>query len=312
MMDLRTLIDPSARVSGAKPLMLHCPWHDDKHKSLAVYSDHLHCYGCQKHMSLAEWVADKERLDIKRDYRKILDILGNRIPPTPRKERTKVSFLKPEIAYKYHQQLGTKRQWFHERGLTDETIGAQLLGYSGNAFTIPVWHPSGLLLSIRFRRDDNKSLSGPKYWGIEGHNDTMLYNQVALRRAGTVVICEGELDCLRIWQEGIPAVSSTNGANGMTSIWDWVGKYFPCRFFLIAFDQDTEGLRAAHKLKELIDGKVKHSPPRARILRWNPKLGKDITELANTQGIGFVKGIIEKEQMRLEANWARHSRHPEF
>lgn len=306
-LDLRAIIAPGKRITGDKPVLLNCFWHDDRHESLAVYPDHLYCYGCQKHLTALEWIADQERLDIRQDFGKVVEVLANKYVShkVSIKEKKRwvasgdISFMKSDIVQKYHSNLGRKRQWYHDRGLTDEIIDSQLLGYDGRAFTIPVWHPCGQLLTIRFRRDDLLSINGPKYWGIEGHNKTLLYNEIAMSGASSVVICEGELDCLRLWQEGVPAISSTNGVHGMLRIWREVK--CACKFFIIAFDQDDMGREAAKKLRRMINGTCKHSPPRSTILKWNIKLGKDVTELAQNKGVSFVKEKISEAVEGLES-----------
>ena len=304
-LDLRVLIAPGKRISGAKPVMVRCPWHDDRHSSLGIWPDHLHCFGCGVHKGILDYLAELENLDIERDFRGTIEVLaakygvdGAAAVPQPRQKAPRRSPhpLDVSLAKRYHNQLGKKRQWFRDRGLTDKTIDGQLLGHDGRAFTIPVWHPSGALLTIRYRRDDSLGSNGPKYWGIEGRNETLLYNQGALMGARMVVVAEGELDCLRLWQEGIPAVSSTNGAGGMVSIWESISSRFRCERIVIAFDQDEGGRRAGTELLRMING---HNPrsvswKRAVLLKWDKRLGKDVTELAQKMGIAHVKSLIEE------------------
>jgi DNA primase len=300
-LDLRELIAPGKRISGNKPVLMRCPYHDDKRDSLAIYSNDLHCFGCGKHQSVLDWLAEKEHLDIKRDFKGTIEVLaakyGNApittpLPkvkaPPPKKE---LKPMDPAVARRYHDNLGEKREWFRRRTLSDRIIDGQLLGYDGRAFTIPVWHPSGDLLTIRFRRDDSLGTQGPKYYGIEGRNQTLLYNQGALTGSRSVVICEGELDTLVLWQEGIPAVSSTNGAHGMVSIWEDVKHLFRCERILVSLDQDEAGRRNARELLRII-GTGQHFVQGAVILRWNKKFGKDITEVAQNKGIGYLKELI--------------------
>ena len=306
-LDLRTLAAPGRRTSGNKPVMVKCLWHDDKHASMAIYADHIFCHGCQKRESVLEWLAEQENLDLDRDFRGAVEVLmskyGSGALPAPipavRKTSDKPAMISPmdaTMANRYHDRLGAKRQWYLGRGLSDKVIDAQLLGHDGRAFTIPVWHPNGDLLTMRYRRDESLGGNGPKYWGIEGRNDTLLYNQAALAGSRMVVITEGELDCLRIWQEGIAAVSSTNGAGGMLSIWERVSSRFRCGRILIAFDQDEGGRKPAAELLRMINGRNPRSVSRSRavVLRWDRRLGKDITDLAKRKGIAYLKTMIEE------------------
>ncbi|MBW2561149.1 MAG: hypothetical protein JRE40_09890, partial [Deltaproteobacteria bacterium] len=208
-LDLRALAAPGKRISGEKPGVVRCLWHDDRHSSLAIYRDHLYCFGCGVHKGILDYLAEQENLDIERDFRGTIEVLAAKYGvasvapvPSPRQEAPRKASLPLDatIAKRYHDRLGGKRQWYRDRGLSDKIIDGQLLGYDGRAFTIPVWHPSGELLTIRYRRDDSLGTGGPKYWGIEGRNETLLYNEGALVGSRYVVVCEGELDTLILWQ----------------------------------------------------------------------------------------------------------------
>jgi len=279
--DLRIVVAPGKRIfeNENKPIMIKCPWHDDQHASLAVYSDHCYCFGCQKYVHASEWLGKPMPLP------KVKERIDTSPPSQP---------MSKDIARKYHANLGKKKQWYLDRGLSDSIIDSQLLGYYNNTFTIPVWHPSGELLTVRFRRDDSISQNGVKYWGVKGRNNTLLYNQEALRWENMekyghhVVICEGELDCLRLWQEGIPAVSSTNGVHGFQKLWKRYRIFFEGAWrIFIAFDQDEEGKKEAVRLSKIIGR-------RALVLTWDIGFGKDITELAYIMGIEYIKGSLIK------------------
>jgi len=175
----------------------------------------------------------------------------------------------------FHKRLRDKRLWFQNRGLTDETIDREMLGYDGKAFVIPVWSKDRKLMTLRFRRDDKVSEDGSKYWGMSGRNDVILYNESALslvRDWGLVVICEGELDCLRLYQEGVPAISSTNGAAAFSpEMAEKIDEIKP-RIVVVAYDQDEEGLPNSARVARLF-GK------RGRVVRWPLDFAKDVSEL---------------------------------
>ena len=55
----------SRRIKLVKRGKLHwglCPFHPDKHPSLAVYDDHYHCFACQEHGDAIEWLRRIEKL----------------------------------------------------------------------------------------------------------------------------------------------------------------------------------------------------------------------------------------------------------
>lgn len=312
-LDMRSLMTPGKKFSGERPVMVQCPWHDDRKASLAVYFDHAHCYGCNRRQSVLEWVAERVGLDIERDFGSVVkaaaDLAGKVDLSVPRRPapaaapRIPLAPLDAGMARRYHNQLDGKRAWYRSRGLSDQIIDDQLLGYNGHdAFTIPVWGAGGELKTIRFRRDDTVRQNGSKYWGIEGRNDDFLFNQVALRdNHDFVCICEGELDCLRLFQEGIPAVSSTNGAFGMLRLWKHTAPFFLCKRIFIVLDQDVSGRKAAKDLRRLINGGRRSATShRAVVARWDRRLGKDVTELAEKVGMELVKQLIEGESHELQ------------
>lgn len=285
---------------NGKPVLINCPWHDDKHASLAVYQQNCFCFGCGKRLSTLEWIAEQAQLNIDSQFPEVVEtaskyaglsdiVLPVKYPKCP----PLLTPMSEEIAIYAHNNLGDKRQWYYDRGLTDKTIDTELLGYLNNAFSIPVFDCLGFLMNMRYRRDDAVTKDDPKYWGTKGRNTTLIYNEKVLSEGcmtqhdNTLCITEGELDCLRLWQEGIAAVSFTNGVFG------WKQSRLPimlefkyAKIIIICFDQDDAGKRSALQLKEVFG-------ERARILQWDKKLGKDITILAQRKGVDYLKQLIE-------------------
>ena len=101
------------------------------------------------------------------------------------------------------------RAWLHERGLHDDTLRAWRLGYNATDREIhSLWTPrgivipclvDGLLWYIKVRRP-SPPLPGPKYQKVKG-SKAALYGLDFLTAKRVVVICEGELDALLLWQE---------------------------------------------------------------------------------------------------------------
>lgn len=302
--DLRQLMAPGKKFRGNNPVFIRCLWHTDTIPSLGVYADHAYCYGCQKRVSILEWIAEQNGLDISSNFGSVVELANSKyvglasLPPSP--SHTPIPqlpdehdlFIKPlDISFaKYcHEHLGEKRAWFIGRGLTDEVINSELLGYLNNAFTIPVWNSAWQLLTMRYRRDDNITQTGNKYWGIKDRNQAFLYNSKSLTKDymqinnGLIVLCEGELDCLRLWCEGINSVSFTNGVGAFKP--EFVPSFALASRILIAFDTDDAGQKEAHRVADMLGH-------RARIMTWDSSLGKDITDLANSQGIDYIRGLI--------------------
>lgn len=38
-----------------------CPFHEDHNPSCKIYPDHWHCFGCQRHGDVIQWVIESEK-----------------------------------------------------------------------------------------------------------------------------------------------------------------------------------------------------------------------------------------------------------
>lgn len=88
----------------------------------------------------------------------------------------------------------------------------------------------------------------PKYVGLDGDTPG-IFNSDVLPSASTVVICEGELDCMLMDQAGYSAVTSTAGAGSWKP--EWARFFVHCPTVYLLFDNDQagrDGLRKVHAM----------------------------------------------------------------
>lgn len=88
------------------------------------------------------------------------------------------------------------------RGFSVETISAFKIGYSAKRkrLTIPVWDENGDFVGF-----SGRSLSEavePKYWDFGLPKRYILFNLNNARSSDTVVVVEGPLDAMKVWQAG--------------------------------------------------------------------------------------------------------------
>lgn len=254
--DLRLAV--SEDVVGDYPIKIKCREHNDKVGSLAVYRDHIHCYGCgfgEGRGNALYALAYLLRLDLASAVEQApkytvesLDSYRERAAEESRRDPMPGS-----LATIYHEVLRGRRQyrltWLYDRGISDRTIDDHLLGHDGVRFVLPVFDQRGNLVSLRFRRDDlYAEESSPKYMGTKGRNGFYVYPEahIAAQQPEALALCEGELDALRLWQEGIPAISATNGAGQAPKVVAYVREHFPSvTHLIIATDMDEPGREAA-------------------------------------------------------------------
>lgn len=288
------------------PVMLRCPEHQDDSNSLAVFPDHIKCFGCpfviQKRMEALAWLLGlpswEQALEVAEKYY---------ARETVRQERKVRAPTLAEVSI-YERMLGDRIEWLFERGLSPEAIRSAGIGHNGAAFTIPIFNRNWDLVSLRYRRDDKYGTEDsdgrklPKYRGWYGKNEAFLYPapKFSRDRRDFVALVEGELDALALWQHGIPAITVTNGAGQQGLILKILADFFkaierdpyrrpPIRQLIICGDRDPPGIAASQKLFDAADY------PEVSWLQWPLELGKDITEVLK-KGETF-EGIKERYGM---------------
>lgn len=146
-----------------------------------------------------------------------------------------------------------------------------------NCVTIP-YHVLGSVVQIRGRRlEGTYEEDGDKYLTPPGQK-SRVYNTDVLHDAERALVCEGEFDALMACQLGYRAVG-VPGAN----VWQdrWNGLFTRVRRVYVVFDNDEEGLKGGHKVRDALG-------PRCRVVEipveeYGEKV--DITKLVKEKGV---------------------------
>lgn len=135
------------------------------------------------------------------------------------------------------------RKYWYNRGIKDSTIDRFRLGHYNGWNTIPIFM-DGIFRNFQIRRDEPKKTIKGWYSGI----GPLLFNSSILKLSKTVFIAEGPTDCIRLMQEGFPAISHTGGATGWKQEWN---KYFLNQERIFYFsDNDEAGVEGAKKVAQ--------------------------------------------------------------
>lgn len=217
--------------------------------------------------------------------RTLLKHFGDPIPKDNKeddRQYAKHAVLQAAASY-YHELLGDNEEilkWLkYERGLTLETLVAHQIGWadgtlkkemlnSGHRFedlqetglvdkngrdffyahvTIP-YHAAGNVSLIR-----GKDIKG-KYLTPPGQQARLFNSDVSFREKETLIITEGEFDCLILEQLGY----STVGCPGATSWQESWNSYFDdTRKVFVVFDNDGPGQAGAEKVARAIGSKAR-------------------------------------------------------
>lgn len=186
--------------------MVFCPWHDNTDSPAMQFNVDkglFICFGCGVRGNIA---ALQKQLGIKwnvqdgdiNTVRSKLEALG-----TPKR----VQRVLPEDALKRWHFPAT---WALDRGFKKSTIEAFDLGYDplDNYGTIPVRNIEGELVGVIKRFMDPDIFPRYKYPKHFRRTANIFASwMVAEDERDHVVICEGSLDAMKVWQAGYPAIA---------------------------------------------------------------------------------------------------------
>lgn len=293
--DLRLLYETSPQGDG--PIRISCDLggHQDDSPSLCVYRDHSYCYGCHT------WEGYHQHLERRGvSWRKLEDAetapLGHLVVKGTARSHTVTARRMDDqelhdLASWYHRkgQAEGAASWFAARGLGQEIVDEVLLGWTGRAYTIPIWRDrptvTGSLQTIRFRHASTPQKGESKYWGMVGRNDAYLYAPRGFARK--VVLTEGEFDCLVACQAGYTACTITNGVGSM-DYGPYADQLAPVEDVVLALDQDGAGTSQAIQVAKSLRALGK----KVRYARW---WEKDVTDLylkSGTSGLRQALGEV--------------------
>src|SRR5215831_10395688 len=155
-----------------------------------------------------------------------------------------------DLARKFHNDLPDRiREYLHGRGIPDEAIDLNLIGWNGWRINIPIFDRDGKIAFFKQARDPEDK-NGPKMiaWP-KGHLE--LYGWENLNEnSSQIIICEGEFDRLVLEANGFKAITSTGGARAFRKEWSKDFESVPEVY--ICFDNDEPGKAGALRVGRLI------------------------------------------------------------
>jgi DNA primase len=206
-----------------------------------------------------------------------------------------VSFAKeisPVVVEQLHRNLlmdASKLQYLlRQRRLSYFVIKKFLIGYdpASDRYSIPIKSRTGKFLNIKLHNStkEPKSLS----W-VSGAGKPRLFPYSSLLKT-SVVICEGEFDCLVLHSLQINGITSTAGADSWQESWN---ELFQDKYVKIVMDLDQAGFDGAEKIAFNLNGIAKS----IQIINLpSVKQGKtDITDAVRA-GVDLHKVLMEKKR----------------
>lgn len=252
--------DVTFRESG-EHLIAQCPFADcDKDRKPADWRFYLNAktsqYDCKRCgavgniFTLAKHLGDDAK-----------DLFPN---PIQHHDKKNVSHKKPveeitkELVERCHQALPPNiRIYLNGRGIPDDLIDQFKIGwgdfYGANWIVIPIPkkdNPEEYAL-LKLRRDpETKDEKTPKMkvWPMGVTHE--LFDWGMFKGATSLVLCEGEFDCMVLLSKGIPAVTSTGGCGTFKQ--EWLKEFSGLESVCVCYDNDTEGEKGATRVLDAL------------------------------------------------------------
>lgn len=290
-LDLRQVIpDSGARKDYSGYSVDRCPFHDDSRPSLIIYPRRWECKAGCGSGDVVEWVCRTRGVGRREAISFLRDGLPDQIEQkwTPKPKIVHKEELDQSLGLKYHLQLQEReREWYHWRGLTDQTIEQFELGFGAppggqtGRFTIPIYDENKHLANVKYRVDDRCPhcqspwtfkgersegflenewycadckhrwvLDGSKFVGIKNHGEARLFGLETLKDAKRCFIVEGELDRAIMVQNDYVAVSSTGGCASF--LLSWGMQFMRVPLIYVPFDNDAGGREGIEHVLEIV------------------------------------------------------------
>lgn len=146
------------------------------------------------------------------------------------------------------------QDYLTEHTINEESIKKFELIGDDKRLKIPVKDANGILCFTKER-----CFEGTKFY-IPAKTKTILFNSSVLKNNPKyILITAGEIDCIRLDQEGLLAVSSTSGEGTFKA--EWVDQVREIPKKVLCLDNDIKGIQATRKLLlDLPDSKVIQFP----------------------------------------------------
>jgi DNA primase len=188
-------------------------------------------------------------------------------------------------------------EWFKQAKITEDII-SKFGVYFDDRIIFPVHDYDGSFIYNKYRRNP-MSEEGSKYTFDKG-SKISLYGYNFAKEYNTLLITEGEKDCLVAWSHNIPAISSTAGAMSFQE--EWV-ELLKDKELIICLDNDKAGGEGIVKILSMIpSAKVMFIPdmPNVKDIADYVGVGGNLRELISTaRGFSDMDDVKEDRIRRL-------------
>ena len=216
-----------------------CPFHDDKNPSMAVKSTYWKCYPCNIGGTQIDFVMKMENLDFKGACQFIEETFNI-------KESERMDF---NSIIREMKPIGDKLKSYLKdvRKISEETIRDMKLKESDGWFVFAMTDNDNNVIGLKYLKYPEKNFR------LEKGSRRSPINYHRAKKYDTLIIVEGEMDMLSVYEAGFPnVISAPNGASN-TDFMESVD-FSKFTHIQIAVDNDEPGEKFKENLIKYLGG----------------------------------------------------------
>lgn len=255
-----------------------------EHDSLVVdlETNTFHWNSIDLHGNALTWLKEVEGMSYKHSMEFLEKYTGLPFTRSLRKLEEPTPIY-PKLLDSFYELGKYHRDYWLDRGLTNETIELYRLGYAGKGiFCIPLFRDSALH-NFQCRKSEPKRIwnwasgRGPTLFGL---------GKGVVADSSYTFIAEGPLDAMVLNQIGLPAISHNGGSGAWSDSWN--AKILNFNFIYLIYDNDEAGIKSSKRVSEKLLG-------RGYVLFWPSffKQGFDVNDALQTFGAQRTREFIQ-------------------
>lgn len=188
--------------------------------------------------------------------------------------------------------------YFGARGISKKTLDDWKVSSDKNGNIVFPFYRDDSLIYVKYRKPKKHTKdSGPKEWAMQ-NTEPILYGMDMVSYNKPLVLTEGEIDCLSLYEAGISnVVSVPAGCNNMewiTICWDWLDKF---QQIILFGDSDEPGMEMVSTLMKRLGEDRCMIPKEYPELIFNGKdynrICKDANEILRCYGPEGLKELVD-------------------
>jgi len=306
MLDILESYDITKVRNKTSYVQFSCPFHDDHTPSAVIYlkNKRFVCFSCRRSYSIYNFIAELEGADVKDIYHRFenphdKELLIRKIKTKIEKyyDNDKIKPQDEEIIYEESILNTFTKQYDYllNRGFTKDALDYYEVGYYAprEVVTLPFRNRKKQLIGVYARKTQPTKYM--KYYPLIPKEGYPKYNNLyGLDKVegDTVLLVEGNLDVIRIYQAGYKLGAAIQSTNLTKAHEKTLSRHY--NKIILGLDPDKAGISASEDIFNRMSGKIK-----IEFFNYN-NLTKDIGDMTNAE----IKFGVENST--LIGKWSQH------